>query len=387
MMTHRFRTLVLSSLLASSLAACGSEAVTPADSGMNVTPDANPPQDVEPPPEFNPWTPPPGETGAMPAGTDGQWRFVRFPDSACGNGTPAGIGLNTQTGAQDLVIFLMGGGGCWDGITCLGVGTAANLRVDYTDTVFRAEIGQVGGMYIFNRAAMDNPFRAANFVYVPYCTGDIHGGNNVRDYTWGQESQRIYHVGAKNMEAYLRRLVMTFPNARTVWLMGVSAGGYGAGVHWWRVQQAFPNATVHLLDDSGPPITPPDLRWSQLKAAWNIQFPPGCTGCASDLNALIRHYIDTMGTRRMGLISYTQDRTISGYFSITGADFEMRLRGLQTSFGDRPNFRYYVRAGDNHVMLQGARPTGGITAADGTVLFDWVRRWATDGAGWNNVAP
>jgi hypothetical protein len=38
-------------------------------------------------------------------------------------------------------------------------------------------------------------------------------------------------------------------------------------------------------------------------------------------------------------------------------------------------------------MLGNARPTGGITAADGTVLFDWVRRWATDGMGWNNVAP
>ena len=313
------------------------------------------------------------------------WTYVPFPDSACGNGTPAGIGVNLTTRSNRVVIYLQGGGACWDGLTCF-LPTAANINNAYTNTTFQSEIRAMSRGLMFNRDDARNPFRDASFVYVPYCTGDIHGGDNVRTYLFGSEERTIYHVGARNMDAFLRRLARTFPSADRVWLTGASAGGYGAGIHWDRVQRAFPAARVDLLDDSGPPIRPPAERFNQMKAAWNLQFPDGCTTCADDLTTLLDYYATRLPPpHRMGLLSYTQDRTISQYFGLTGAQFQDQLSMLMRSaFDARPNYRYFVVAGSNHTMVG---DLGTLTGPGGASLLRWVTAWATDGADWNNVRP
>ena len=313
------------------------------------------------------------------------WTYVPFADSACGNGSPAGIGVNLTTRSRRVLIYFQGGGGCWDALTCF-LPTASNINNDYTEATFNGEIRGSGRFLMFSRTDARNPFRDASFVYVPYCTGDIHGGNNVREYVLGDQSQTVHHVGARNVEAYLRRLALTFPMADRVWLTGASAGGYGAGLHWDRVQRAFPSARVDLLDDSGPPINPPAERYAQMKAAWNIQFPEGCTRCSDDLGALFDFYATRFpAPHRMGLLSYTQDRTISTYFGITGPQFETALNALNTrSFDPHPNFRYFEVTGNDHTMVGSL---GTLTGPGGASLLDWVTAWANDTTPWNNVRP
>jgi hypothetical protein len=314
------------------------------------------------------------------------WTWIPVEGSACGNGSTAGIGVNLTQRSNRVLIYLQGGGGCWDALTCHLLNTATNLNVDYTENLFRREIATTGRGLIFSRSDMRNPFRDASFVYVPYCTGDIHGGDRVMTYDVGGQMRRTHHVGARNMGLYLRRLAATLPATERVWLTGISAGGYGAGIHWDRVQRAFSRARVDLLDDSGPPITPPMARYESMKAAWNLQFPEGCTRCNDDLGALFPYYRTRfMPPHRMGLLSYTQDRTISTYFGISGSQFEMGLNDLtRTSFDATPNFRYFIVTGTNHTMLGSL---GTVTGPGGASLLAWVTAWATDASPWENVRP
>jgi hypothetical protein len=87
----------------------------------------------------------------------------------------------------------------------------------------------------------------------------------------------------------------------------------------------------------------------------------------------------------MGLLSYTQDRTISTYFGLTGAQFEDSLNALlRTGFDPAPNFRYFVVTGTNHTMVGGFSTLRG---PGGASLLDWVTAWATDATPWANVRP
>lgn len=315
----------------------------------------------------------------------GQWTWVPVEGARCGNGSGAGIGINPSNTSQDLVIFLMGGGGCWDGLTCLGVPVAAHINEDYSESLFRADLRGVSGGFVFSRTNQQNPYRDATQVFVPYCTGDIHGGDAEHEYTWGARRETIHHVGARNMALYLRRLAATYPQARRVTVMGISAGGFGAGLNWWRVADAFPAARTDLIDDSGPPFRPPQARWELMRDAWNIQFPAACTTCRDDLETLLDFYAARFPPpARMALLSYTRDTTISTYFGITQDDFTTGLMRLaRERIAPRPNMRHFIVPGASHVLMGGAtRITGG-----GVTLAEWINRMASDSPDWANVAP
>lgn len=379
------------------LSGCGGESIAP-DPDASTNPDASaavdapvavdtpaPPTDAGGPVDTGGWVPDassPDTAIEAPADT---WTWVPFPDSACGNGTPAGIGVNLRPGSRKLVIFLMGGGGCWDAATCLGLGTATHIQDDYTASTFRQEIGGAARLFLLDRANMQNPMRDANLVYVPYCTGDIHGGDRVQRYNFGGNQVPVYHVGARNLTSYLRRLVRTLPNPEHVVLTGSSAGGFGAGIHWWRVADAWPGVRVDLVDDSGPPVTPPAFRWTQWQRAWNLQLPPGCPTCSERLESLVEYYTQRFRLpSRMALLSYLQDRTISGYFSVQPNAFETQLRDLgRNQFAPSANARYFFQAGSSHVLLGSPNLRG----ADGTTLGTFLQRMLTNDPAWQSVGP
>lgn len=51
------------------------------------------------------------------------------------------------------------------------------------------------------------------------------------------------------MAAYLAKVKPLLPNVKRVILMGISGGGFGASLNWWRVRKRFgPNVRVDLLD-------------------------------------------------------------------------------------------------------------------------------------------
>ena len=82
---------------------------------------------------------------------------------------------------------------------------------------------------------------------MPYCTGDVHAGNNPQGVIDTLKPQQF--VGYVNMGLYLKRIVPTFPGMTQVLLTGVSAGGFGALANYVQVAKEFDPIPVSLLDD------------------------------------------------------------------------------------------------------------------------------------------
>lgn len=318
----------------------------------------------------------------VPAGT---WSFVGFDNAVCGNGSSTGIGVNPGPPGGRLLLFLSGGGACWDNTTCIVLQTAANFNTGYGPANFNADLGQLGSGF-FDRTAPGNPFRNDSFVFVPYCTGDVHAGDNV--VTYGGNVR--HHAGYRNMGAYLERLVPTFSSVSRVVLAGASAGGYGATYNWERVQRAFGNLRVDLIDDSGTfmpaSIVSPTSTNEQLRATnWNIAatLPPGCTACSNGLDNLFSYYATSLPNHRAALLSYRPDSTLSAFYQISLANFSAGLdQVLLQHFDPFPDRRYFVATGPGHVLFsQPGLVSGGVS------VETFITRMVSDDPAWANVTP
>jgi hypothetical protein len=314
------------------------------------------------------------------------WTWADFPMSACGNGTPTGVGVSISTKSQDLLIYLQGGGACWNALTCGVINSAANLSTGYGATQFAAE-GTLRAPP-FSRTTATNPFKDMSYVFVPYCTGDVHAGDAVQTYTNAQPAVNltVYHKGARNLEAFLVRLKDTFPDARRVFLSGSSAGAFGAQLNYERVAATWPGAEVHVLADCGQMITPGGTILADWLAAWNFSIPQDCAGCATDFGKFPKYLHGKYPNRRFGLLAYTQDQTLRTFFGLDATSFQTATLGLAASAYDpTANSKYFVLAGQSHVMLGNLLTLA--APSPGPSLLTWTTQWVNGDASWANVKP
>lgn len=332
------------------------------------------------------WDVAPLPPGMAITATNESWTWVPFPDSHCGNGSPAGIGVNLTNRSNRVFVYMMGGGACWDDSTCYGLGTATNINVDYTEAQFNRDLSSYRRLAAFDRTDMTNPFRDANFVFIPYCTGDVHGGDKVNVYDESMPERRTYHHGTRNVSLFLQRLMPTFATADRIWLTGSSAGGVGAMLNWPKFIAAFPSARVDVLDDGGQLCDANNGRARDWRRAWALPVPPDCPECATSLaaNVVWMHRTYAAG-RRSGLLATLQDSTLRGFYTTNATNFETATRALLTqAYDPNPTTKYFVLPGSMHTFWGGYST---IAAADGTRLRDWITAWATDDASWSNVGP
>lgn len=313
---------------------------------------------------------------------DKAWTYVPVEGTFCRDGSQAGIALSTNKDSKKLMIFLEGGGACFDTISCL-----ASLQ---NITPARAVQRGVG---VFDRANPANPVADWNFVYVPYCTGDVFSGANPNGQIEG-EAKPSKFVGYTNMGIILKKLRATFPQLERVLLTGVSAGGFGASANVGQVIRAFPEAQSHLIDDSGPGMSSKYLtsclqdKWRTL---WNLDETTlkECGAACTNPKDFVLDYSKYLGTTytqsTSGLIETTADLVITRFFGsglndctgslltpVPDADFEKGLIEWREAVKPTsPNFGTYFIRGNSHTVLE--LPTFYTTEVDGVKLTDWVR--------------
>jgi hypothetical protein len=312
-----------------------------------------------------------------------QWTWVPFDDAFCANGTPTGIGVNLTDKSKRVVVYLAGGGACWDEFTCNTVASAVNFKDGYGEAKFATESSQFGGASFFDRSDANNPFKDYSFVFVPYCTGDVHSGSNTVMYA-GKPAR---HVGFENMGAFLKRIVPTFPDADRVFLAGSSAGGFGALINWWRTQDAFGNVRVDLIDDSGTPmpLTVKNPFMDAQRASWNLDAaaPPDCDTCKTDQASIFGYYGKKFADHRGALLSFTEDPTLSQFSQITTADFEKGLDEMtKAQIDPNPNLHYFLVKDTKHVLWF----TPSLTTKNVT-LQQWLTQMVTDDESWTSQHP
>ncbi len=308
--------------------------------------------------------------GAITGVTPETWTFIPFPESHCRDGSTTGLGVNFNPASQNLLIYLEGGGACFNATTC-GVNPASFGATDFPTrfpTVGDSGVPQSGNGILDRTAA--NPVNDWNFVYVPYCTGDIHAGNNPAGVVDGLPTQQF--VGYQNMDLFLQRIVPTFSAASHVLLTGISGGGFGAAANYIHTQRAFGSVPVDMLDDSGPfmedPYLPACLQ-NQVRALWGIDATVGadCAGHCNDPEAFFldfaKYAVTSHPTRHFGLLDSLGDGTITSFFGFGADDC--------TGFQEEPASMFAAGLGDIRTQVPEANlGTFYFTGTDHTSLAD-----------------
>ena len=316
---------------------------------------------------------------SAPAAT---WTWVPIRGTTCGDGSVAGVGVNLQPGSQDLLVYMEGGGACWDANTCFTLGTAIQIAVPYTEATFKSDLTMLEASGLFSRADPGSPFAGASFVYVPYCTGDVHAGSVVQSYDVGGQTRMVHHTGGLNAQVIVDTVHATLPSISRIWLAGSSAGGYGVTLNQHRYVAAWPDASVEILQDSAPFVDVMGGNYPIWQQAWGIVFPSGCSGCDTSFPAVIDAITTANPSSRIGLLTFTEDATIKVFF---GYDtLGPAIDSLLTNQYDHPTTQAFVVDGVSHTML-GSYLT--MTAADGTPLKTWIAQWATGDPAWATVRP
>jgi len=385
-----------------------------ADAGRDAGPLIDGGADAGSPVDAGPDAGAPGDAGAIaiPAAAPyGQWTYFQTPGASCANGTPGGFALNPSSGSTDLMIWMRAGNMCYDYDTCITQQVAAFLN-GYDDAGYQMDLHGLLRNGAFDRTQAANPFRAFNFAYIPYCTGDLHSGNQVTTYTAPDGGMGvIHHVGYANVGAVLQRLVPTFPSVRRVVVTGSSAGGFGAAFNYQRIKAAFPAATVYLVDDSGPYLAEPfDSKALQdaWKANWGFvaNLPANCPQGDPDLpdggtaNLFLCAAQDP--TFRGALIESLEDSTISNSFAAppdgdpalpcvpmdAGCEFPGALLQLAQAFAAAPGeLRVFYPLTSQHQQTIG--PSFYTDAVDGGLLTTFLADELDGGGpGWaSEIAP
>lgn len=237
------------------------------------------------------------------------WTWFDVPGTQCMDGKTAGFAASINPDSPNLMIYLEGGGACFNDACDF-----STINVPY----FPPPDG------IFNRDNDGNPVRDWSMVYVPYCTGDIHGGD--ADTELGG-AVRHFH-GYSNITRFLELWTATFPGRRRVLLTGISAGGFGAGLNFPQVADAFAHAgapEMSLIDDSGPPFgndVIPRCLQENFRAVWGLDRTvlaacgADCTDPDDFATGIITHVAARYPDARMGVFSNSQDtviRTFMGF--------------------------------------------------------------------------
>jgi hypothetical protein len=316
------------------------------------------------------------------------WTWVDFNDCFCMEGTTTGIGINLNTNSTGLLIFLLGGGACWDYNTCYVLSTA--VHGPFGEVEFDGLAPLLDQAWFLDRSSTNNPFRDFSYVFVPYCTGDLFAGSQVDLY----QTNITMQVGFVNMQNYLKRLVPTFPGVKRVVLAGSSAGGFGAIFNWQQTRQAFGgNVRVDVIDDSGPILTPDVLAeglplfspGSEPVTNWNFTaaLPLECASCESNVSSLYGFIATSAPTGRLALLSYTQDETIRSYFGLSAVQFASGLDELAAAeFSPYTNLAYFFVPGQDHVLA--LTPSLNV---NGVTLQQFLTQMINDDPAWTSQHP
>ena len=302
-----------------------------------------------------------------------------------------------RRGASDgLVVFFDGGGACWDDVTCAIPRRREADRDD--DGFYKAELiptdnpNRFSGIFDFNNPR--NPLRDWSFVYVPYCTGDVHSGSNTAHYTDPDtgEPYTIEHRGADNFRVVLQWMKDNLQQPERLLVAGSSAGAYGASTHYPRIRAAFPRGRAMMLGDAGQGVMTQSFL-DQRNASWRMALPreivPRSLIVTPDVDIVAR-----LATRypndRFAQYTTAHDITQSSFYALMGAENACVAwtDAMVTGLAQRqhmPNFRSYLAAGETHSILR--TPRFYTETSGGAPLAEWLAAALSDGArGWDNRA-
>ena len=309
--------------------------------------------------------------------------------------------------SNNLVVYFEGGGACWDNFSCsfpISSGLPAQVPQLYVPQVPPGSPASYDG--IFNARHPANPVKDWSFVYIPYCTGDVHNGSADRTYyNVGHpvfplpSSFPIHHGGFDNFMVVLDWMRKQADKPEQILVAGSSAGGYGASTNFPWVQRAFPKARMAVLADAAQGVLSPAFDTALPgRNSWNPQLPRWVFG--NDVNqvastSILRTAALALPEVRVGQFTTHFDLVQIQFYGVSlqtnpalpscpsggvAASWnKSALASLSAAAAAAPNYRHYLAAGNYHTIL---RSPGFYTEASAGVAFrDWTAALLKKGGG------
>jgi len=306
-------------------------------------------------------------------------------DTICSRGTPFVYFVHPGT-VNRLVVYFQGGGACWSHASCSLPGLAKETAGD-GDNPDQAPGG------IFELDNPDNPFKDWFFVFIPYCTGDIHWGDNTQTYTAeGEEDVVIQHKGFVNVTAVLDWTEANFERPEKIFVSGCSAGSYGSIMGAAHIHELYPDVSLYQLGDAGAGVSTDDFfqtgypNWdvADSRPDW-IPAPDGSWAEVTSLADLYIAVADYYPDDRWSQYNAAHDQIQTLFYRAMGGSGdwgELMLASMQEIQDSAPNFHSYTAPGAIHCI------TGDdifyTREVEGVKFHEWVDAMVNDEA-WDDV--
>ena len=284
--------------------------------------------------------------------------------------------------SKNLVLYFEGGGACWDSFSCsfpMSAGLPAQVPQLYMPQV-PANSNPATYDGIFNARHPANPVKDWSFVYIPYCTGDVHNGSANRFYANVGHPVfplptyfPIHHGGFDNFMVVLDWMRKNVDKPEQILVAGSSAGGYGASTNFPWVHKAFPTAKMAVLADAAQGVLSPAFDTAMPgRNSWNPQLPAWVFG--NDVNqvasaSILRTAALAQPKVRVGQFTTHFDHVQIQFYGVSlwtnpalpscpstgvAASWNQNALASLAAATDAPNYRHYVAAGQYHTILRSA---------------------------------
>jgi len=245
----------------------------------------------------------------------GSWAWIPLENTLCRDGSNTGLGVRLLPDANAVMIYLQGGGACYDAKSCEQNANAPIAGKNFSRAKFNDWVKTLGNQGVFNTQNPSNPVARWNHIYVPYCTGDLHAGDREDARVPGVPGKQQF-AGYRNLRNILKLVAPYFRNADDVALIGASAGGFGVLINYPQVVEAFGGRSVAALVDSAPIIPESAIKTScfqrKVITTFDLQLPDNCPQCADPSNGGL-----------LNLYSYLSHTYPHGRYAFASADADL----------------------------------------------------------------
>ena len=286
---------------------------------------------------------PPGFNDGFSPGNYYAWQTIPLaPETGavCGNGSEYKFFVNRVPNTSNTIIYLEGGGACWDYESCSGqTGIRGARNPDGIPDDYMS-LANPSASLVSPFVVRLNPLTSVktqnwNMVYIPYCTGDVYSGDKVAVYEdpEGEAEPLIWHHnGLRNTRAAISWVKDNLQRPKQLLTTGCSAGGLGSLTNYHPTRRDMEPNRGYMINDSGPAFSAPSgadpeaypsvLLQSFIRDAWGLDQPNGPLEYLSDglplmnlndLGSLYTALSAELPNDRMGHTHFWQDLNYSSY--------------------------------------------------------------------------
>jgi hypothetical protein len=309
------------------------------------------------------------DTTALPTA---EWEtIVPGGDCACSDGSEFEFYVR-RADPTKVVLYFQGGGACFDASTC------SPTSGTYVPVISKASHPDATPFGLFDFDDPRNPIANHSVVFVPYCTGDVHIGNAVQEYS---DTLTIQHKGFVNGSAALDYLIRNFPEVDELLVSGESAGSIPSPLYAGLASDRLPDVTISVLGDGSGGYPDNPVVNAAIGSLWGaftvVPDWPVNQGLTAEQWGIPRLWIQAglhNPELRLARYDYAFDFVQAQFNALTGLTTLTVLDAIDMNdqmFADAGvKVASYTAPGDAHTILR--FPGYYDQEVDGVPLNDWV---------------